>query len=352
MQTTTVPNYKKFLLIESSQIPLTQIPLGDLKANLIDPTSGKVYKGIVLGGIFADLNPKPNNNKRLYDIPKYLELVEMLKKQILSKKGVYGELEHPKTYSISYLNVSHKIIDIWYDESKKLVYGSVMLLNTPNGKIAQEIVRSGGQLAISARAAGEETKNPDGTFTAVTKLLTTYDLVYHPGFSEAVLEFKNLNESQKMLQEFSEQKKGFSVVVYEDQFKKIDNLYAEYIKLNENNNCFFEWYGENLKNLSEDTQEKSTIKNDEDKNDEKILEKNQSNDENKLQKNLEKATDNDLSEQKQKLFFRNASVAQKKLRKSNSDQGKSFYDNTAGFIDSNSSQLSEKKKQKNIQNNC
>jgi len=340
------PDYKKFLLIESNQIPLTEIPMGDLKANIMDPTTGKPYKGIVLGGVFADLNATPNNNKRLYDIPRYLELLNLLKKQILSKKGVYGELEHPKSYSVSWLNVSHKIIDIWYDETTKLVHGKVILLDTPNGKIAQEIVKSGGQLAISGRAAGEENKNADGTFTAITKLLTTFDLVYHPGFSIAVLEFKSLNESQQELQHFAEQKKGFSVKVYEEDFKKIDSFYEEYITLNENNNCFFEWYNNNLVSLSESSEQTESEKNSNEK-DQKILEKNQSNDQNKLQKNLETASDDNLSEaKKQRLFFQNANIAQKKLRNSHSELGNSFYDNTAGFINSNSSQLSESKKKK------
>ena len=87
----------KFLYLESAQIPLTEIPFEQLKQTIIDPTTGTPYKGIVLEGIFAVLKQDPNNNKRLYSIPEYLFLLQILKKQIFSSKGVYGELEHPKS---------------------------------------------------------------------------------------------------------------------------------------------------------------------------------------------------------------------------------------------------------------
>lgn len=191
---------QKFLQIEAVQVPLEEVPFEQIRQRIIDPTTGEVYKGIVLQGIFADLtNSKANNNMRFYDVPSYLDMINLLALQIHSKKGVYGELEHPKGYSVNYNNVSHKLIDIWYNAEEKRVYGQVLLLNTPKGKIAQEIIRSGGQLGISARAAGEEITNSDGTKSAKTKLLTTYDLVYHPGFSASIVEFKQLNESQQEL---------------------------------------------------------------------------------------------------------------------------------------------------------
>ncbi len=156
---------RKFLLVSSDQIPLTEVPFGDLKANMLDPTTGELYKGIVLQGCFADLsNTNPNNNKRYYDIPTYLAMVQILRKEIFSAKGVYGELEHPSGYAVNSNNVSHKILDIWYNESEKKVYGVLILLDTDKGRIAQQIIKSGGQLAVSARAAGEEKANGDGTF--------------------------------------------------------------------------------------------------------------------------------------------------------------------------------------------
>lgn len=327
---------RKFMYIESSQIPLKEVPYGDLKANLTDPTTGKPYQGIVLEGPFACLKETPNNNKRVYSIPEYLELLEKLKKQIHSSKGVYGELEHPEKYSVNFNNVSHKILDVWWVPEEQMVYGRVLILNTPKGKIAQEIIKSGGQLAISARAAGEEIQQPDGTLKAITKLLTTYDLVYHPGFSEAVLEFKELNESQKFLQNASSNKKGFGFKIYQNQFNKIPNAYLQYINLNESSEedllnrkskCFLEWFGEKL-NESENQE----------KEQEQKIEENDVPKQKQKQNKLEKAVQKDLKEEKlhklkQEMFFQEVECAQNKLRKKCFNrEDKAYYDNSAGFV--------------------
>ena len=317
-----------FVYIESSQIPLTEIPYGTIKQNIIDPTTGKPYKGIILEGIFADLAPILNNNKRIYDIPAYLVLLQILKKQIHSKKGVYGELEHPEGYSVNYNNVSHKILDVWYDENEQKVYGRVMLLNTEKGKIAQEIIRSGGCLAISARAAGAEIKQSDGSLKATTKLLTTYDLVYHPGFSVAILDFKELNESEKQLQNIAKEKTGFSGIIYIDNLKKIGNKFKEFINLNESinniNSCFLEYYF-NLNEAEKQSQEEK---------DEQKLQDGETAEQDDLEKELQKTTEQELKEN-QNNFFKQMKIAQKKLRKSQLVENKSYYDNSAGFIDTN-----------------
>lgn len=330
---------KKFIYYESTQIPLKEVPYGDLKANLIDPTTGKPYKGIVLEGPAACLKPKPNNNKRVYDVDEYLKLLEKLKIQIHSKKGVYGELEHPEKYSVNFNNVSHKILDVWYKPEEMMVCCRIILLNTPKGKIAQEIVRSGGQLALSARAAGDEIAQSDGTYKAVTKILTTYDLVYHPGFSEAVLEFKELNESQKRMQTISQNKTGFGFMLYQNQLSKIPSIYNQYIKLNEatdeeifdrRSKCFLEYLFENL------NQDDLSEQDEEEKHEQEVMEENEPSNQKAKQQKLKNAAQKDLKQKQvqklnQDLFFQEASIAQSKLRKRNK-QSRTYFDNSAGFV--------------------
>lgn len=321
---------KDFLYFDSPQIPLKEVPFGDLQANITDPTTGKPYKGIVLEGVFAQFSNEPNNNKRIYDVDEYLKLLEVFKKQVLSHKGVYGELEHPDRYSINLNFVSHKIIDVWYVPETMTVMGRVLLLNTKQGKQAQEIVRSGGQLAISARAAGSEIKQPDGTFKAVTKLLTTYDLVYHPGFSTAVLEFKTLNESQQFIQNAGNNKSGYGFKVYSNQLSKISDIYSSYITLNESqeslldrrSKCFQEYL---MEKLYESEQEEKQ---------QQVLEKGDSPDQKQKQQKLQKAVDkqlDDIKQQKQQslhqsMFFEQVDAHQKKLA------DKAYFDNSAGFV--------------------
>ena len=325
----------QFVYVESPQIQLTEVSMDKIKQKLIDPTTGEQYKGIILEGCFADLAPNPNNNNRIYDIPKYLELLALLKEQIHSQKGVYGELEHPKGYSVNMNRASHKLLDVWYDEKEQKVYGRIIILNTEKGLIAQEIIKSGGSLAISARAAGSEETMSDGTLKAVTKLLTTFDIVYHPGFNLAVLNFVELNESQKFQQNLANNKQGFSGRLYLKDLESIDVEFKEFINLNESINNVKKCFLENLFESKQQSQEKK---------DQEKLEDNETSDEDEIQKKLEKATDKDLSESDNNTqnktrnnFFKQMFNAQKMLKKVQFDkaqenEAKSYYDNSAGFI--------------------
>jgi hypothetical protein len=388
----------KFLYVESTNSPLQQIPVDQVRANCINPLTGKQYNGIYLSGIFADLESYPNNNNRIYSIPEYLDLLHILKNQVHSHKGVYGELEHPANsrYSINYNMVSHKILDLWYDPKTMKVYGTIVLMKTPKGRIAREIIETGGLLATSARAAGETQKMPDGTIYCVIKLLTTYDCVYHPGFVKALFDVNkdltgNLNESQN----------GFSGILFENDLNKINKSYSQYINsveresfrnLNESikekpKHCFYEWYfsnrianlnegqliiddkkktknpidsdSDNLENLNQispedkDRYEPSTtgeqkLKNQIDTNKDKNLdsvqqqklETNKSNDQNKIENDLEKSVDQDLKEhlnESKVTFFNQGTNSTKKL-----------FNQLNEDIDSQIADIRKKKRQKRL----
>lgn len=130
-----------------------------------------------------------NRNKRSYPREEYAKHINLMQERINESNGIFGEMEHPKSMNIDLNNVSHKVVDVRLDEDG-FVRGRVLLLDTPKGKIAQSIVKSGSPLPISSRAVGQVSES--GVVTL--DLLSTYDLVGTAGFAEAKLG-KALTES-------------------------------------------------------------------------------------------------------------------------------------------------------------
>ena len=157
-----------------------------------------------LEGVFGVCGIK-NQNNRVYDKKNYSKMVESLQ-EVIRTTGCPGELEHPNSMNINLENVSHKIEDIQMNEDGTIT-GTILLLNTPKGQIAQAIVEGGLPLYISSRGAGTITN--EGKVTLST--IKTYDLVGTPGFSQAKLTLKQ-NQTLECLNESAEGNEIWAVV--------------------------------------------------------------------------------------------------------------------------------------------
>ena len=151
------------------------------KISLAESQQGVPEGMMRVTGVAAIIGIK-NRNNRIYTEDNYVYWINKLQPLIKAGK-LFGELEHPDSDNIDNNNVSHKIEALWYNPKDKTVYITLLLLDTPKGKIAQSIIRAGGTISVSSRANGSVTQQG----YAVIDDLITYDIVGTPGFAESEL---------------------------------------------------------------------------------------------------------------------------------------------------------------------
>lgn len=141
-----------------------------------------------------------NQNGRRYPEDVYVGAYQEIAPKIKERR-LLGELDHPQDYDeVRLSNVSHVITecDIKDSSGKKVVYGTVELLDTPAGKVAQALVKAGVPLGISSRAVGNTKRVSEGVDVTQLKLIT-YDLVAEPSFSSAILSEDKRTELEESL---------------------------------------------------------------------------------------------------------------------------------------------------------
>ncbi|BAV39266.1 prohead core scaffold [Tenacibaculum phage pT24] len=156
--------------------------LESAKDSKFNESLGEVPDGCMrLSGVFG-VTGVMNNNNRFYSYDNYKSVVESLQAR-MQNEAVFGEVEHPKTMQLTWDNVSHKLESINISESG-VVTGTILLLDTDKGKLMQKLVKRGLKLKISSRGKGVVTESKEVKLS----VLETFDLVYKPGFSQAVVD--------------------------------------------------------------------------------------------------------------------------------------------------------------------
>ena len=150
--------------------------------------------GMYLSGIMQK-SDTVNGNGRIYPHPVLMKEVENYSKLVKERRAL-GELDHPEDSVINLKNASHLVTDIWWQD--KSVMGKVRVLDTPSGKVLQELVKSGVSLGISSRGMGSvrEDQSQGGTIVEEDFQLICFDFVSEPSTPGAYMmkearEFQN-----------------------------------------------------------------------------------------------------------------------------------------------------------------
>ena len=139
--------------------------------------------GMILTGKLQEAEVQ-NGNGRVY--PKKILEREMKNYMMLVKdRRALGELDHPDDSVINLKNASHMVTDAWWDGNN--VMGKVKILNTPSGKILQQLVNDGVKLGISSRALGSVNESDGRTMVQEDLQHICYDFVSEPSTPNAYM---------------------------------------------------------------------------------------------------------------------------------------------------------------------
>lgn len=120
-----------------------------------------------------------NGNGRKYPLDEISRAVENAMKRIKEGHSIPGELNHPDVLTINLDRVSHLITEIRMDGNNAV--GKMKLLNTPCGKVAQELINGGMRLGVSSRGTG----NVNEAAIVSDFAFVTVDIVSQPSAPDA-----------------------------------------------------------------------------------------------------------------------------------------------------------------------
>lgn len=175
---------------------LIDVSLFEITPQMLKESHDKSGRFIV-SGVLQRANAK-NQNGRVYPKNILEREIEKYKGREIRENRAYGELDHPESSVVELKNTSHIIREVWWNGDD--VVGQVEILNTPAGKILQELVKAGCTVGISSRGMGSVKQiKEDGTVAVENDFeLICWDFVSNPSTQGAFLKPTNegvINES-------------------------------------------------------------------------------------------------------------------------------------------------------------
>ena len=132
--------------------------------------------GMILSGIMQKSDTQ-NGNGRVYPHRVLAREVKNYAKLVKERRAL-GELDHPDDSVINLRNASHMVTEIWMEG--KDVKGKIKVLDTPSGKVLQELVKANVNVGISSRGMGSVSENRGQTIVEDDFQLICFDMVSEP----------------------------------------------------------------------------------------------------------------------------------------------------------------------------
>lgn len=135
-----------------------------------------------------------NQNGRKYPVDILRREADKYKNVFIKERRALGELDHPESPVVNLSNVSHNVLDLWWDGNNLM--GKIEVLGTPSGNIAKELLKAGIRLGISSRGMGSVKAIGEGKVEVQDDFeIVCWDLVSNPSTQGAFM--NQLNENKQ-----------------------------------------------------------------------------------------------------------------------------------------------------------
>ena len=139
-------------------------------------------KNYFIEGVFMQAN-KPNRNNRIYERNILFGEAKRYIKTYVEENRAFGELNHPQGPTVNLDRVSH-IIKEMREDGDNLI-GKAKIMDTPMGKIVQNLVDEGAKLGVSSRGMGSLKERNGINEVQKDFMLSAVDIVADPSAPDA-----------------------------------------------------------------------------------------------------------------------------------------------------------------------
>lgn len=152
----------------------------------LDLNESSAEKGLIrFRGKFQEADAV-NKNKRSYPFTVLDENLQRLS-EIVKRRGLIGELDHPQDSIIHFKEASHVVTKLWWDG--RVMMGEGEILSTAAGRQLKALISDGIRVGISSRGVGNGRTNESGILVIDRGYkLITFDAVADPSTHEAFQE--------------------------------------------------------------------------------------------------------------------------------------------------------------------
>lgn len=201
--------------------------------NLIVESNDEGKKNYFISGIFMQAEQR-NRNNRIYPMDVLSEKVKSYTSDFVEKNRAFGELNHPQGPTVNLDRVSHIVKDL-HCEGKNFM-GKAKIMETPMGKIVQNLMDEGAKLGVSTRGMGSLKSANGVNMVQPDFMLAAVDIVADPSapdaFVDGIMEGKEWIWDNGILREqtISEYKEKINKTSSRQMKEQFSRLFEDFLR--------------------------------------------------------------------------------------------------------------------------